>query len=100
LLWTTYDIRWAEELSLHHRTVVRTEAMQLLVVEDERRVASFLERGLRAEGYVVSVVHDGEQAVQLALTEPFSLIILDLRLPKMDGLTVLREIRALKLTLT
>lgn len=67
--------------------------MQLLIVEDERRVASFLERGLRAEGYAVAVARDGEEAVQLATGEPFDLIILDLRLPKKDGLTVLREIR-------
>lgn len=72
--------------------------MQLLIVEDERRVASFLERGLRAEGYAVAVARDGEEAVQLATGEPFDLIILDLRLPKKDGLTVLREIRQVKPT--
>ncbi len=70
--------------------------MQLLIAEDERRVASFLERGLRAEGYAVTVAYDGERATQLATTEAFALVILDLRLPKKDGLAVLREIRASK----
>ncbi len=70
--------------------------MQLLIAEDEHRVASFLERGLRAEGYAVTVAHDGERAAQLATTEAFALVILDLRLPKKDGLAVLREIRAVK----
>lgn len=70
--------------------------MQLLIVEDEKRVASFLERGLRAEGYLLTVAGDGEQAVDLATTVPFDLVILDLRLPKKDGLEALREIRKAK----
>lgn len=73
--------------------------MNLLIVEDERRVASFLERGLRAEGYAVTVARDGDRAARLAVGEPFSLVILDLRLPGKDGLAVLREIRAAKPTL-
>lgn len=70
--------------------------MNVLIVEDEKRVASFLERGLRAEGYAPAVARDGEEAVQLALSEPFDLVILDLRLPKRDGLSVLQEIRKIK----
>jgi DNA-binding response OmpR family regulator len=70
--------------------------MQLLIVEDERRVASFLERGLRAEGFALTVARDGETAVELALGEPFDLVVLDLRLPKKDGLEVLQEIRRMK----
>ena len=70
--------------------------MQLLIVEDERRVASFLERGLRAEGFALTVARDGEKAVELALGQPFDLVILDLRLPKKDGLEVLQEIRRAK----
>jgi DNA-binding response OmpR family regulator len=70
--------------------------MHILVVEDERRVASFLERGLRAEGYAVTVARDGDRGARLAASEQVSLVVLDLRLPDRDGLTVLRDIRAAK----
>ena len=67
--------------------------MRILVVEDERKVASFLARGLEAEHYTVDVVHDGDTGLARALSEPYDLVILDLMLPGRDGLAVLRELR-------
>src|ERR671918_61365 len=67
--------------------------MRILVVEDERKVASFIKKGLEEEGYAVDVAADGEEGLTLALTRVHDLIILDIRLPKMDGLRVLEALR-------
>ena len=67
--------------------------MKILVVEDEKKVASFIKRGLEEEGFNVDVAHDGEEGLFMAETNPYSLILMDLMLPKKDGLTVLRELR-------
>ncbi len=67
--------------------------MKILVVEDEQKVARFLKKGLESEGYDVEVAEDGEQGEQLARTEQFDLILLDVLLPKKDGFTVLKELR-------
>ena len=67
--------------------------MRILVVEDERKVASFIRKGLEEEGYAVDVAADGEEGLVLALTRVHDLIILDIRLPKMDGLRVLQALR-------
>jgi heavy metal response regulator len=64
-----------------------------LVVEDEKKIAEFLRKGLKAEGYAVDVAADGEQGHFLAGTETYDLVILDLRLPKMDGVTLCRTLR-------
>ena len=66
---------------------------RILIAEDEARLASFLEKGLRASGYTTTVVPDGPGATILARDEEFDLLILDLGLPGKDGLTVLRELR-------
>ena len=66
---------------------------RILIVEDETRLASFLEKGLRANGYSTKVAPDGESARRLAGDRDFDLVILDLGLPDIDGLTVLRELR-------
>ena len=66
---------------------------RILIAEDERRIASFIERGLRANGYSTKVVRDGETALSLARTGRFDLLILDLGLPKRDGLEVLHALR-------
>ena len=67
--------------------------VRILVVEDEKKVASFIKRGLEEEGYAVDVAADGEEGLTLALTRVHDLIILDIRLPKMDGLRVLQALR-------
>jgi DNA-binding response OmpR family regulator len=66
---------------------------RILIVEDEERLAAFLEKGLRASGYATTVVADGNAAAVVASDDDFDLLILDLRLPGKDGLDVLREVR-------
>jgi DNA-binding response OmpR family regulator len=66
---------------------------RLLIVEDEPRLASFLEKGLRASGYATTVVRDGVVASAVISDSDFDLVILDLGLPGKDGLDVLREMR-------
>jgi two-component system, OmpR family, copper resistance phosphate regulon response regulator CusR len=66
---------------------------RILIVEDEARIASFLEKGLRANGFSTDVVAEGEEALHLARSGKYDLLILDLGLPDRDGLDVLRELR-------
>jgi DNA-binding response OmpR family regulator len=63
-------------------------------VEDERRIAAYVRRGLEEEGYAVDVAADGREALEWAGGVPFDVIVLDLLLPGVDGLTVCRELRA------
>ena len=70
--------------------------MRFLVVEDEKRIADFLLRGLQGAGYAVDAAPDGASAVYLAQNTDYDLIILDLMLPDMDGLKVLERIRVRK----
>ena len=72
--------------------------MHLLVVEDEKKVASFIQRGLEAEHYVVDVAYDGEAGLTRLFDGEYDLVILDVMLPKRDGLALLREIRQRHLT--
>jgi heavy metal response regulator len=67
--------------------------MRLLVVEDEKKVANFIKKGLEEEGYAVDVAFDGEEGLAMALDRLHDLIILDIQLPKMDGLRVLKDLR-------
>ncbi len=67
---------------------------RILIAEDEARLAAFLEKGLRANGYTTTVAPDGPTALGLARDEDFDLLVLDLGLPGLDGMTVLRTIRA------
>ncbi len=67
--------------------------MRILVVEDEKKVASFIKRGLEEEGFSVDVAHDGDEGRYMAETNPYDLILMDVMLPKKDGLTVIRELR-------
>ncbi|HOV85710.1 MAG TPA: response regulator transcription factor [Syntrophobacteraceae bacterium] len=71
--------------------------MRLLVVEDEKKVASFIQKGLTEEGYAVDVAHDGQTGLEMAGDGIHDLIVLDIQLPKMDGLEVLRELRRRKI---
>jgi heavy metal response regulator len=68
--------------------------MRILVIEDERKVALFLKKGFQAESYSVDVATDGRQGLQLALGTSYDAIILDVMLPKMNGLEVLKELRS------
>ncbi len=67
--------------------------MRILVVEDERRVASFLARSLREQAFAVDVAANGQQALAAAHATEYDLIVLDLRLPDLDGLEVCRRLR-------
>jgi len=69
--------------------------MRILVVEDERKVASFIRQGLEEEGHAVEVAGDGAAALDLILVPPaYDLIVLDVMLPRRDGLDVLKTLRA------
>ncbi len=68
--------------------------MRILVIEDERKVAQFLKKGLQAESYSVDLAHDGQEGSFLARTEQYDAIILDVMLPKKNGFEVLKEIRS------
>jgi len=68
--------------------------MRVLVVEDSRRLAGIIKRGLLEEGYAVDNAYDGEEAEYMAESAPFDLIVLDIMLPKKDGLAVCRDLRA------
>jgi DNA-binding response OmpR family regulator len=70
--------------------------VRILVVEDEKKVASFIKKGLQQEGYAADTVHDGADAVLNATAFDYDLIVLDLMLPKKSGLEALREIRLKK----
>jgi DNA-binding response OmpR family regulator len=70
--------------------------MHILVAEDEPAIADFIEHGLNAEGYAVTVTGDGEEALQLATAHDFGMIVLDRMLPGRDGIAVLRELRKVK----
>jgi heavy metal response regulator len=67
--------------------------MRMLVVEDEPKVAGFIKKGLEEEGYAVDTAADGEEGLGMALAGVHDLIVLDIRLPKMDGLQVLQALR-------
>jgi DNA-binding response OmpR family regulator len=67
--------------------------LRILIAEDEPAIADFVERGLKAEGYAVTVVASGEEALRVALADDFSLMILDRMLPGRDGIDVLKELR-------
>ncbi len=68
--------------------------MRVLVIEDEKKLANFIRQGLREEHYTVDVAHDGEEGLRLALEQPYDALVLDLNLPGLDGLEVLRRVRA------
>ena len=70
--------------------------MRILIVEDEKKIASFIKRGLEEEGYEVQTAGDGEEGLRLALEKSFDLIVLDWMLPKKDGLSVLKDLRTME----
>jgi len=70
--------------------------MRILVVEDEKKVLSFIKRGLEEEKYDVDTAMDGEEGMKMALEKLYDLIVLDWMLPKKDGLTMIKELRSKK----
>lgn len=71
--------------------------MRILVVEDEKKIADFIRRGLKEEGYAVDAALDGEEGLFLAKTNDYDLILLDLMLPKLDGLTLCKRLKEAKI---
>jgi two-component system OmpR family response regulator len=68
--------------------------MRVLVVEDDRKIASFVVNGLKQNGFAVDSAADGEQALAAAALAPYDAIIMDVMLPKLDGLSVIQRLRA------
>jgi two-component system OmpR family response regulator len=71
--------------------------MRILLVEDDHKIASFIIKGLKAQGFAVDHAIDGEDGLHLALTEPYDTAIIDVMLPKLDGLNLIKNMRREKL---
>jgi len=71
-------------------------AMKILVVEDDRKIASFIQRGLKEHGFVVEVCADGNEGYTRAMSQIYDVIVLDIMLPGRDGLSILRALREKK----
>lgn len=71
--------------------------MQVLVVEDKRSLAVHMGRALQSEGHSVTLAYDGEEALRLGKTDDFDVMILDVMLPRMDGFSVIRKMREVRL---
>jgi heavy metal response regulator len=67
--------------------------MRILVIEDEKKIASFIKRGLKEEGHMVDVAYDGEEGYQLSGENDYDMILLDIMLPKRDGISLCRQLR-------
>ena len=68
--------------------------MHILLVEDEKKVAALIKRWLEEQGYWVDMAHDGAEGLKMALEGQYDLLIMDVMMPKKDGLTVVSEFRA------
>ena len=73
--------------------------MRLLLIEDDTKIASFVLKGLKAEGFAVDHARDGENGLHLAMTEPYDLAIVDIMLPKKDGFEIIAALRREKIHL-
>jgi two-component system OmpR family response regulator len=67
--------------------------MRLLLVEDDYKIASFIVKGMKAEGYAVDHASDGQEGLHMAVTEPYDAAIIDVMLPKLDGLSLIERMR-------
>ena len=72
--------------------------MRVLLIEDDLKIASFVSKGLREAGFSVDHAPDGEDGLHLALNEPYDAAIIDIMLPKLDGLTIIEELRRKKIS--
>jgi two-component system, OmpR family, response regulator len=70
--------------------------MRILLVEDDVKIASFVEKGLKAEGFAVDVAADGESGLHFAITEPYDAAVIDIMLPKLGGLSLVKRMRHAK----
>jgi two-component system, OmpR family, response regulator len=77
----------------------KDEFMRVLVVEDEKKAASFIRKALQVEGFAVDVLHNGDTVLPAVETTSFDVIVLDIMLPGRDGLSVLRQLRERKITM-
>lgn len=73
------------------------EEMRILLVEDDVKIAGFVVKGLKEAGFAVDHVADGEEGLYMALTEPYDTAIIDIMLPKLDGLSLIEELRKKKI---
>ena len=73
--------------------------MKVLIIEDEKKIASFICKGLEAAGFVVEVSHQGDEGFTLATARPYDAVVLDIMLPGKDGLSILRSLRDRKMAL-
>lgn len=73
-----------------------TRNMRILIIEDEHKVASFLRQGLEEEGWIVHLAFDGEDGLQKIISTNYDVVVLDIMLPKLDGLSVLKQMREAK----
>jgi two-component system OmpR family response regulator len=71
--------------------------MRILLVEDDLKIASFVVKGLKEAGFAVDHAQDGEEGLYMALTEPYDATIVDIMLPKLDGLSLIEELRRKKI---
>ena len=67
--------------------------MRILVVEDNKKTAAFISKALKSEGFAIDVLHDGADALHALTTAPYDGVVLDVMLPGLDGLGVLRQLR-------
>lgn len=67
--------------------------MRILIIEDDEQTALFISKGLRQEGFAVDHAPDGEEGLHLVLTEPYDAAVIDIMLPKLDGLALIDEMR-------
>ncbi len=74
--------------------IIMSEDMRILVVEDDEKIVSFLVKGLKQSGYAVDHCGDGERALELVSSVPYDAAVVDIMLPKMDGLAVISELRS------
>ncbi len=73
--------------------------MRILLIEDDAKICSFIVKGLEENGFAIDCAHDGEEGLYMAATSPYDLLIVDIMLPKKDGLTLIKELRPKKSSL-
>jgi len=86
-----YGPTWSLELLAHFEG--ENSSMRVLVVEDDGKIASFIRKGLEQAGFAVDHAADGEDGLHLALNEPYDVAVIDLMLPRRDGLSLIEELR-------